>query len=131
MSDRGAASSQISAQLFLAAVSIGALVLIVRNAWVCDDAYITFRVLDNFNVPLGAGEGGDGGHSATEGLRSSTAWTSASDTRNRVIYYHTQHNRRVRKIDLNRIDFGTLGPKIVHIPLDRTKAQDIEDMTPD
>ena len=33
-------------------------------------------------------------------------------------------------IDIDKINFGTLGQKIVHIPLDKEKRQDIEDITP-
>ena len=90
--------------------------------------YEIFRVLDNFNVPLGASEGTGEEHKTT-GMRSSTIWTSASDTKDRVLYYHTQHNRRVRKVDLSRIDFGSF-KEIKYIPLDRVKAQDIDDLTP-
>ncbi len=89
--------------------------------------YEIFRILDNFNVPLGASEGN--GEDKTKGMRSSTIWTSASDTRDLVFYYHTQHNRRVREIDLKRIDFAA-PREITHLPLDKIKAQDIEDVTP-
>jgi choloylglycine hydrolase len=89
--------------------------------------YEVFRILDNFNVPLGASEGT--GEDKTKGMRSSTILTSAADTKDKVFYYHTQHNRRVRKVDLSRIDFGSFH-EIQHLPLDKTKAQDIEDVTP-
>jgi choloylglycine hydrolase len=89
--------------------------------------YEIFRVLDNFNVPLGAAEGT--GEDKTQGMRSATIWTSASDTNNRVFYYHTQHNRRVRMVDLKKIDFGSFSD-IARLPLDRVKAQDIDDVTP-
>jgi choloylglycine hydrolase len=90
--------------------------------------YEMFRILDNFNVPLGAAEG-TGGDDRTQGMRSATIWTSASDTRDRIFYYHTQHNRRVRMINLNEIDFGSFN-EIKHFPLDKIKAEDIEDVTP-
>ena len=90
--------------------------------------YEIFRILDNFNVPLGASEG-TGEEDKTKGMRSSTIWTSASDTKDRVFYYHTQHNRRVRKVDLSRIDLASF-KEIRYIPLDHVKAQDIEDLTP-
>lgn len=89
--------------------------------------YELFRILDNFNVPLGASEGA--GVQANDGRRSSTEWTTAWDLKNRVLYYHTQHNRRVRVLDLNAIDFDKLNA-IEHIPLDKQKTQDIEDVTP-
>ncbi len=86
-----------------------------------------FRILDNFNVPLGASEGH--GKLKTAGMRSSTLWTVAYDTKNRVMYYHTQHNRRVRKVDLAKIDF-TKSSKLIQMPLDKESKQDIEDVTP-
>jgi choloylglycine hydrolase len=89
--------------------------------------YEIFRILDNFNVPLGASEGT--GDDKTQGMRSSTIWTSASDTNDKVFYYHTQHNRRVREVDLTKIDFGSFH-EINHQPLDKVKAQDIENVTP-
>ncbi|WP_083671416.1 linear amide C-N hydrolase [Singulisphaera sp. GP187] len=89
--------------------------------------YEVFRILDNFNVPLGAAEGS--GEVKTSGMRSATQWTTCSDTKNRVIYYHTQHNRRVRRIELDHIDFAK-PTELVHLPLDREKTQDIEDVVP-
>lgn len=92
-----------------------------------ETVYEAFRILDSFNVPLGAAEG-SGLVDDEAGLRSATLWTSAVDTRNRILYYHTQHNRRVRMLDLKEIDFGALS-EIVYIPLDREKAQDMEELT--
>jgi choloylglycine hydrolase len=92
--------------------------------------YEVFRILDSFNLPLGAAEGSDAGSaSKTAGMRSSTIWTVAQDTENRVLYYHTQHNRRVRSVDLKAIDFSG-SKRILHAPLDKEKRQDIEDATP-
>ena len=75
----------------------------------------------------GAAEG-SGSH-ATEGLRSATAWTSGYDTKNKIMYYHTQHNRRVRKIDVKKIHFDAI-TALLHMPMDNVKTQDIEDRTP-
>jgi choloylglycine hydrolase len=88
--------------------------------------YELFRILDNFNVPLGASEGN--GSEATKGLRSSTAWTSGYDLKNKTMQYQTQNNRRVRQVDLKKVDFN--GDKIVRQPMDKVKQQDIEDVTP-
>jgi hypothetical protein len=38
-----------------------------------------------------------------EGMRSSTIWTSAADTRNLKYYFHTQHNRKLRMVDLRKV----------------------------
>lgn len=89
--------------------------------------YEIFRILDNFNVPLGAAEGG--GEEKTKGMRSSTIWTSAHDLSNRVMYYHTQHNRQVRKVDVSKINFDSI-KEIMTLPLDTQKSQAIEDRTP-
>lgn len=92
-----------------------------------ETVYEMFRILDNFNVPLGAAEGE--GEAKTRGMRSSTIWTTCWDTKNLVLYYHTQNNRRVRKVDLRKIDFDSAREK-VRFPLDKEKVQDIEDVTP-
>jgi choloylglycine hydrolase len=86
-----------------------------------------FRILDNFNVPLGAAEGE--GEVKTKGMRSSTIWTTAYDTKNLVLRYHTQHNRRIRQVDLKKIDF-TKARGLVRLPLDKEKNEDMEELTP-
>ncbi len=96
--------------------------------------YEHFRILDNFNSHPGEGAGyvGSGDRQPPDGLRglrSYTQWTTAADTRGRVFYYHTQDNRRVRKVSINDIDFSKLNG-IQRFPLDTPKAQDIEDLTP-
>jgi len=91
--------------------------------------YEVFRILDSFNVPLGSAEGSTGKKDRTKGMRSATLMTDAIDLKHRVIYYHTQHNRRVRMIDVKRIDFGKLH-KVVIQPLDEKPEQDIKDRTP-
>jgi choloylglycine hydrolase len=90
--------------------------------------YELFRILDNFNVPLGAAEGSAGKSADIEGMRSATIWTTAWDQAGKTLYFHTQHNRRVRKVDLTRLDFS--GNEIHHSPLDERKEQDIKDITP-
>lgn len=90
--------------------------------------YELFRILDNFNLPLGAAEGSDNANTDTKGMRSSTIWTTAWDLSDKILYFHTQHNRRIRKVDLNRIDFT--GDKIRHIALDEKKEEDVKDITP-
>ena len=89
-----------------------------------------FRILDNFNLPLGSAEGPESDPTLLEGMRSSTIWTTAADSGNLKLYYHTQHNRKVRMVDLKKIDFSSGGPEIRHVVLDRQKSQEIEDVTP-
>ena len=54
---------------------------------------------------------------------------TGDETKNRVLYYHIQNNRRVRMVDLKKIDFAKTG-ELVRLPLDKQKSQDIEDVTP-
>ncbi|MFY7969565.1 MAG: hypothetical protein ACOVNV_10760, partial [Pirellulaceae bacterium] len=65
----------------------------------------------------------------TKGMRSSTIWTTAYDTKNLVLRYHTQHNRRIRQVDLKKIDF-TKARGLVRLPLDKEKNEDMEELTP-
>lgn len=92
-----------------------------------ETVYELFRILDNFNVPLGAAEGE--GAAKTVGMRSSTIWTTGWDTKNSKLYYHTQNNRRVRMVDLKQLNF-TAGREKIRFPLDKEKLQDIENVTP-
>ncbi len=80
--------------------------------------YEAFRILDNFNVPL------EGKEVDNKGMRSSTLWTSAYDTKNLVMQYHTMNNRRVRQVSLKEVDFG--GKEWSRTPMDQTKEEDIE-----
>jgi choloylglycine hydrolase len=89
--------------------------------------YEIFRILDNFNLTVGTAAAEGGGEVNQEGMRSSTIWTTAYDTKNLVMQYHTMHNRRVRQVDFSSIDFTA--KEIVRIPLDREKTQDIEHVT--
>lgn len=93
--------------------------------------YETFRILDNFQLPLGP----DGAEGAGEGqkndlMRSSTIWTTAWNLTDLTLNFHTQHNRRVRRVNLKEIDFSKIGKEIVHITFDEKKEQDIDDITP-
>ena len=92
--------------------------------------YEVLRIMDNFNLPLGAAEGPDTNPELLEGMRSSTIWTTAADSQALKYYYHTQHNRQLRMVDLNKIDFTSNSAQIRHIVLDKDKNQSIEDVTP-
>ena len=95
-----------------------------------ETVYELFRILDNFNIGVGAAEGSDASHGDANKLRSATLWTTAWDIKNNILYYHTQHNRRVRKVDLAAIDFSAIGDSIIYIQLDQKKEQDVKDITP-
>ena len=80
-----------------------------------------FQILNNFDIPIGiefaAGK-------IPVDIPSATQWTSATDVRNRVVYYRTMWNSRIRCIDLKCIDFATVG--YCAVPLDTEKRQPIE-----
>ena len=95
-----------------------------------ETVYEALRIMDNFNLPLGSAEGPEANPEKLKGMRSSTLWTVAADTKNLKYYYHTQHNRQLRMIDLKRIDFSPSKEGVKRFPLDRHKSQNIEDVTP-
>ena len=80
----------------------------------------SFRILDSFNLPLGAVVPAE---SLPTDISSATQITSASDLSNRIYYFHTQWNRRVRSIDLRAIDFATVPLQFIQV--DAERAQDI------
>lgn len=93
--------------------------------------YETFRILDNFQLPLGPdGAEGAGENNDNELMRSSTIWTTAWNLTDMTLNFHTQHNRRVRQVDLKAIDFSNMGDEIVHLQMDEKKEQDIKNITP-
>ncbi len=87
--------------------------------------YESFRILDNFNIPLGAQVPAD--HMPSD-IVSATQVTSASDLKNRVYYYHTMWNRQIRKIELNAIDFARVKEQMVDDDAAKTNA--VKDVTP-
>ena len=105
-----------------------------KSARKTDGGYDTvreaFRILDNFNVPAAAAEGSQHDIGPDDKLVSATQFTTAADMKNRVFYYHTQFSRRVRMVDLKKIDFGKIGERIISRPLDEKREEDVLDMTP-
>ena len=87
--------------------------------------YESFRILDNFNIPLGAQV--PAAHMPSD-IVSATQVTSSSDLKNRVYYYHTMWNRQIRKIELNAIDFARVKEQIVDD--DTAKTNTVKDVTP-
>ena len=80
-----------------------------------------FQILNNFDIPTGV-EFAEG--KVPCNIPSATQWTSATDGKNRVIYYRTMYDSRIRSIDLSRIDFGSVAYRAT--PLDKDKSQPIE-----
>ena len=88
-----------------------------------------FRILDNFNVPAEQANPEELEELGLEPLPyGGTQYTIAFDLKNRVLYYHTDDDRSVRKVDLNEIDFGALH-ETIRQPL-RGNGAGVMDVTP-
>jgi choloylglycine hydrolase len=85
----------------------------------------SFRILDNFNIPLGLQVPKE---MLPTDIVSATQVTSASDLKEKVYYYHTMWNRQVRKIDLKRIDFASVQEQVIDD--DTAKQNTTKDVTP-
>jgi len=69
----------------------------------------TFRILDNFNTPMIEEDPALLKKLGLDPAKySGTQYTTAYDMTNLVLYYHTDNNRTVRKVDLKAIDFGSM-----------------------
>jgi choloylglycine hydrolase len=69
-----------------------------------------FRILDSFNIPLGAITPRD---KMPTDIVGATQITSVSDLRNRRYYFTTMRNREVRMIDLQAIDFANVREQMI------------------
>ncbi|MEI7508923.1 MAG: linear amide C-N hydrolase [Flavobacterium sp.] len=85
----------------------------------------SFRILDNFNIPLGAQVPPE---KLPADIVSATQVTSSCDLKEKIYYYHTMWNRTIRKIDLKNIDFESIKEQIIDD--DSTKENNIKDVTP-
>lgn len=67
-----------------------------------DAVFEAFRILDSFNITVGASASPA---KVAKDITSATQITTVSDLKNRTVYFHTMDNRQIRKIDLRKIDF--------------------------
>ncbi len=89
-----------------------------------------FRILDNFNIPIGAAEGAEDDVESGDLLYSATQWTTAADSTNLKFYFHTQFDRRVHVVDLKRIDFGADKSTMHRRSIGDSGKPTLVDMTP-
>ena len=78
------------------------------------------RILNNFDIPKG---------SVREGTPEKyslgyTQWSVIGDIKNKQYYFWTEWNRQMQMIDLNSLNFD--GDKTISIPVNKTKAQNID-----
>lgn len=83
-------------------------------------------MLDNFNIPAGLVREGSSAQDQHVGF---TQWSVIGDTRHKIYYYWTRYDRRMRSVDLTKLNFDA--KNVTSIPLDRVRAEDIEDRTKD
>ncbi len=83
-------------------------------------------MLDNFNIPAGLVREGTSADDHRVGF---TQWSVIADTRHKVYYYWTRYDRRMRGVDLTKLNFGA--KKVTSFPLDRARTEDVEDRTND
>lgn len=82
------------------------------------------RILDNFQLSSGTGEGSD--LAGSDPLPSATQWTTAADTGTRAYYYRTAWNRRLRRINLGSVDFA--GGDVRYLDMDDGRSEDVHDL---
>jgi choloylglycine hydrolase len=107
---------------FVRATAYLASMLPVKTAAEAVDAAST--MLNNFDIPKGLVREGKIKDDYVLGF---TQWSVIADTNNKVYYYWTMYNRRMRSVDLTKIDFSAKVPAA--FPLDTVRVQDIEDRT--
>ncbi|CAE6943761.1 Choloylglycine hydrolase [Vibrio sp. B1REV9] len=64
-----------------------------------------FHILNNFDIPIGT-EFSQEYREHIPDLPSATQWTSVIDQDNGLFYYKTMRDSRIKKVDLNKIDFN-------------------------
>ncbi|MFA5075181.1 MAG: choloylglycine hydrolase family protein [Candidatus Babeliales bacterium] len=83
------------------------------------------RILNNFDYPKGFERNG----APDKYSLGYTQWNVIGDIKNKKYYWWTEHNRQMRMVDLNKLNFDN--NKIITSPLDKVRKQNIEDRTKD
>lgn len=78
-----------------------------------------FRILDSFNITVGATA--PAGQQATD-IVSATQLTTACDLSTRTLYFHSMHNRQVRAVRLDDIDFSAITELVLEDGADRHQS---------
>jgi choloylglycine hydrolase len=82
-------------------------------------------MLNNFDIPKGLVREG----SAEDFHLGYTQWSVIADMSHKVYYYWTMYDRRMRSVDLSKLDFAVKA--ISSFPLDKARVEDIQDRSPD
>jgi choloylglycine hydrolase len=84
-----------------------------------DAVFEAFRILDSFNIPIGATAGAE---KIARDIDSATQITTVSDLKNGKIYFHTMSDRQVRMLDLKKIDFSRVRHQLVTVGASRQQS---------
>lgn len=84
------------------------------------------HILNNFDMPRGLVR-----EETYKGkiMTGETQWSVIGDIKNKRYYYWTEYNRRMRLVDLSKLNFN--GDKVQAIPLDQVRQEDIQNRTQD
>jgi choloylglycine hydrolase len=108
---------------FVRAVAFVNTMTPARNA--ADAVNAASVMLNNFDIPKGlVREGGP-----EDFHLGYTQWSVIADMSHRVYYYWTMYDRRMRSVDLSKLDFA--GKAISSFPLDKIRIEDIQDRSTD
>jgi choloylglycine hydrolase len=80
-------------------------------------------MLNNFDIPKGLIREG----TLDNPILGYTQWSAIADTKHEVYYYWTAYNRRMRCIDLTKMNLN--GAKIITMPLDKVRVEDMQDLS--
>jgi choloylglycine hydrolase len=83
-------------------------------------------MLNNFDIPKGLVREGASPEDFHLGY---TQWSVIADMTHRVYYYWTMYDRRMRSVDLPKLDFASKA--IAYFPLDKVRTEDILDRSSD
>lgn len=96
-----------------------------RSLSSADDAvFEAFRILDNFNIPVGVTNAPS---AIAKDIEGGTQLTTVADLKNLTFYFHSMNNRQVRKIDLKKIDFSKVKQQVIEEGVART--QEVREIT--
>jgi choloylglycine hydrolase len=104
---------------FVRAVAFSHSALPVDTAY--EGVLQAFHILNQFDIPKGSARSSEHGKLVAD----YTLWTSVSDLKNLRYYIHTFENRRIRMVDLSRMDPIAKDVKTFSLG----QEEDVEDLT--
>jgi choloylglycine hydrolase len=108
---------------FVRAVAFVNTMIPAKNA--ADAVNAASVMLNNFDIPKGLVREG----SAEDFHLGYTQWSVIADMSHKVYYYWTMYDRRMRSVDLSKLDFAAKA--ISSFPLDKVRVEDIQDRSSD